>query len=177
MGCQRRILEVGLPTGRRIQLCLRPSTTGVKPDHFSHDPDITTNGVDQIPRVLLRSIRNIRDVTAQYGQTPMGSLPEHKFKRYVEDSAAYSDLPSTLLVDANCKFLFKVFVDDFMSLVITTSKCQVLQCGTAMMMGITMSSPRRTRQERIQSQKRKWNVAIPNSIPQTLLGLTLMVSI
>jgi hypothetical protein len=77
-----------------------------------------------------------RDVAEQYCQTKLGSLPDHKFTRYMVDSDAWTALPPEAVNDDNLKFLIEVFVDDFMSLIIATSQRQCTHVGTATMMGI-----------------------------------------
>jgi hypothetical protein len=77
-----------------------------------------------------------RDVSTSYCQAPIGSLPGHKFGKYIEGREDFAILPMTSPTDDNMKFLLEVFVDDFMSLVIATSQQQLLHVGTATMRGI-----------------------------------------
>ncbi len=77
-----------------------------------------------------------RDVAAQYCQAPVGSLPTHKFERFITGSAEYAKLPDVTLQDRPTRFLIEVFVDDFMSLVIATSQQQLVHVGTGTMMGV-----------------------------------------
>ena len=77
-----------------------------------------------------------RDVAAQYCQTPVGSLPHHKFTQHMTGSESFKTLPYAEAYDLIYKFLLEVFVDDFMSIVIATSQRQLLHVGTATMMGI-----------------------------------------
>ena len=77
-----------------------------------------------------------RDVAEQYCQTQVGSLKDHKFTHYMMNSDAFIALPPEAPNDTNTKFLIEVFVDDFMSLVIATSKRQCIHVGKATMFGI-----------------------------------------
>ena len=76
-----------------------------------------------------------RDVADMYCQTPVGSLPPHKFDHYMHGSESFEKLPKTSTQTMG-RYLLEVFVDDFMSLVIATSQQQCLHVGTATMMGI-----------------------------------------
>ena len=76
-----------------------------------------------------------RDVASDYAQTPMGSLPHHKFEHYMTGSEEFNALPEEA-DNVNFRFLVEVFVDDFMSLAIATSQQQVIHVGRGTMMGI-----------------------------------------
>ncbi len=77
-----------------------------------------------------------RDVAAQYCQTPVGSLPAHKFTKFMTGSESFADLPHHTADESHFRFLLEVFVDDFMSLVIAMTQRQLLHVGTATMMGV-----------------------------------------
>jgi hypothetical protein len=76
-----------------------------------------------------------RDVAAQYTETPIGSLPDHKFVQYAMDNKDVQALPQT--VESNeLRYLEEVFVDDFIALAISLSQEQVKHVANALMMGI-----------------------------------------
>ena len=77
-----------------------------------------------------------RDVAQDYCSTPVGSLPTHKFLSHTEGDPTVSALPLTTPTDDNLRFLIEVFVDDFMSLVIATSRQQLEHVANGTMMGI-----------------------------------------
>ena len=88
------------------------------------------------PAYFCAASETSRDVAVDYAQTPMGSLPPHKFKQFIGGSDAYESLPECADDNSDLRFLVEVFVDDFMSLAIATSKEQLVHVGTGTMMGI-----------------------------------------
>ena len=66
---------------------------------------------------------------------PVGSIPEHKFINYTVDGEAYSDLP-TEHDGRTFLSMIKVYVDDFMSLVIPVSQAELRHVAAAVMTGI-----------------------------------------
>jgi hypothetical protein len=86
------------------------------------------------PAYFCSASETSRDVSATYSQTALGSLPQHKFQHFIEGGDEFLLLPKT--TDNDMRFLLEVFVDDFMSLVIATSKQQLVHVGTSTMMGI-----------------------------------------
>ena len=88
------------------------------------------------PAYFCSASETSRDVAATYAQAPMGSLGKHKFEHFMVGSTAFESLPTSVPDNENFRFLVEVFVDDFMSLAIATSKQQLLHVGTGTMMGI-----------------------------------------
>ena len=77
-----------------------------------------------------------RDVGQDYCETKIGTLPPHKFTNYVIGNQAYEDLPERgELVRIFC-YLLEVYVDDFVSLVIPTSREQLRHVSMGTMTGI-----------------------------------------
>ena len=66
----------------------------------------------------------------------MGSLLTHKFEKYVVGDAEYATLPKCAANNRGFLYMVKVFVDDFMSLVIPVSQEQLRHVATAVMTGI-----------------------------------------
>ena len=94
-----------------------------------------------------------RDVAVQYIETPVGTLPDHKFQSLTDPRYAARDEGKeeiTTLMDPRhvgkdkgrgesttpLKYLLKVYVDDYMSLVISKSIKAIRHVATAVMMGI-----------------------------------------
>ena len=76
-----------------------------------------------------------RDVAENYVETPIGSMPEHKFEKYTVGGAAYESLPDTSAED-DLRYLIEVYVDDFIPIAIASSKAQLDHVARAVMQGI-----------------------------------------
>ena len=76
-----------------------------------------------------------RDIASDYCDTPVESLPHHKFAKHVTGAKEFDELPTT---SKNGKLFYalEVYVDDFMSIVIPTSQKQLEHVATAIMTGI-----------------------------------------
>ena len=79
-----------------------------------------------------------RDVAAQYAETKIGELPQHKFLKYTQTEKEYEDLPlaSATKDKGNLKYLMEVYVDDFIGFVIPRSKEDLDHMANALMHGI-----------------------------------------
>jgi hypothetical protein len=77
-----------------------------------------------------------RDVTMEYTDMPVGTLPQHKFEQYIIGDANYDALPETSIHNTGFVYMVKVYVDNFMSLVIPISCDQLRHVATAVMTGI-----------------------------------------
>ena len=79
-----------------------------------------------------------RDVAEQYTQAPVGTLPAHKFEEWVVGDPDYMALPEAAPSHLATPFRYKleVYVDDFMSCVIPTTRRQLRHVSNATMMGI-----------------------------------------
>jgi hypothetical protein len=76
-----------------------------------------------------------RDVASQYTEMAIGSLPDHKFTKYVMNNEHVQALPATV-DDNEFRYLEEVYVDDFLALAIALSQEQVLHVAQALLMGI-----------------------------------------
>jgi hypothetical protein len=76
------------------------------------------------------------DVVQDYCETELGTLPPHKFTHNVIGNHAYEELPETDPTGQPFRYLLKVYVDDFVSLVIPTSWDQLRHVSTGTMTGI-----------------------------------------
>jgi hypothetical protein len=88
------------------------------------------------PGYFCAALETSRGVGSRYIQTQIGSLPEQKFSALTRGDETYNALPATTPADNNMKFLLEVFIDDFMSLVIATSRQQLDHVSAGIMMGI-----------------------------------------
>lgn len=88
------------------------------------------------PAYFCAASETSRDVAEKYCQAKMGSLPPHKFAKYMKGSDEYLSLPTSTDMDEFMRYMLEVFVDDFMSLVIAISRRQLDHVGTGTMMGI-----------------------------------------
>ena len=77
-----------------------------------------------------------RDVAQDYCETELGTLPPHKFTHYVTGNHAYAELPETDPTGRPFRYLLEVYIDNFVSLVILTSRDQLRHVSTGTMMGV-----------------------------------------
>jgi len=87
------------------------------------------------PPYFCAATETARDIASDYCNTPVGSLPHHKFAKHVKGAKEFDELPTT---SKNGKLFYalEVYVDDFMSVVIPTSQKQLEHVATAIMTGI-----------------------------------------
>ena len=71
-----------------------------------------------------------RDVAPDYCEAKIGTLPPHKFTNYVTGNQAYDELPERDDSRNNFRYLLEVYVDNFVSLVIPTSREQLRHVST-----------------------------------------------
>ena len=88
------------------------------------------------PPFFCTELETARDVVQDYCETKMGALPPHKCTNYVIGNQAYEDLPKRDDLDNLFRYLLKVYVDNFVSLVIPTSREQLRHVSTGTMTGI-----------------------------------------
>jgi len=88
------------------------------------------------PSFFCAASETARDVAQDYCETELGTLPPHKFTNYVTGNHAYAELPEADPTGRPFRYLLEVYVDDFFSLVIPTSREQLCHVSTGTMMGI-----------------------------------------
>ena len=76
------------------------------------------------------------DVARDYCETKIETLPPHKFTNYVTRNQAYDELPERDDSGNNFRYLLEVYVDDFVSLVVPTSREHLRHISTGTMAGI-----------------------------------------
>ena len=88
------------------------------------------------PPYFCAATETARDIASDYCDTPVGSLPHHKFAKHVKGAKEFNELP-TASKKGKLFYALEVYVDDFMSIVIPpTSKEQLEHVATAIMTGI-----------------------------------------
>ncbi len=70
-----------------------------------------------------------RDIATQYCKTALGSLREHKFDKHVLGDKTLDALPNDAEVQQEMHSLIEGYVDDYMALVIPTTKKEVIHVG------------------------------------------------
>ncbi len=88
------------------------------------------------PPYFCAATETARDIAATYCNTPGGILPKHKFIKHVRGDAAVADLPALAETNSPCHYCLEVYVDDFMSIVIPTSRKHLDHVAMAVMTGI-----------------------------------------
>lgn len=87
------------------------------------------------PAYFCSAAETARDVALDYIETSIGDLPQHKFQSETEARQEFQALPETRRSN-DLRYVVEVFVDDFMSLAIGTSKETLQHVSTAIMKGI-----------------------------------------
>jgi hypothetical protein len=65
------------------------------------------------------------DIATKYCETEIGTLPIHKFDNHVLGNEAVTELPDTPTTNKQMRYLIKVYVNDFMAIIIPTTKDDV----------------------------------------------------
>ena len=87
------------------------------------------------PTYFCAASETARDTGAKYAETPIGSLPSHKFEKYAMDSKAVQALPESAPEETRLRYFLDVYVDDFINLAIAASQEQIRHLGRATMHG------------------------------------------
>ncbi len=89
------------------------------------------------PPYFCTAMETARDISMDYIETEINSLPLHKFEHYVVRASEFATLPMMAHDKQGCfLYMVEVYVDDFMSLVIPVSQEQLHHVGNAVMHGI-----------------------------------------
>ncbi len=69
----------------------------------------------ELPPYFCAATKSVRDIAADYCDTPVGSLPQHKFTRHVMGDKDFQALPIISPKATSNSFLYtlEVYVDDF----------------------------------------------------------------
>jgi hypothetical protein len=90
------------------------------------------------PPFFCAATETSRDVATQYCKTPVSSLPNHKFMKYVtgNDTFCKFDDMEVGIIPHPLQYTLEVYVNDFMAIVIPTTKEQILHVANPTMQGI-----------------------------------------
>ena len=88
------------------------------------------------PPFFCAAAETARDVAQDYAQTPVGSLPSHKFEGYTKTSSEYLDLPTAATDSSDMKFIVEVFVDDYIGVCMPRCKQDLDHVSGAILNGI-----------------------------------------
>jgi hypothetical protein len=88
------------------------------------------------PPYFCAATETVRDIATEYINTPVASLPHHKFTKYVIGNQDFNMLLESTEQSMGFVYMVDVYVDNFMSLVIPVSKAQLCHVVTAAMTGI-----------------------------------------
>jgi hypothetical protein len=89
------------------------------------------------PPYFCAATETARNISTDYIEMEINSLPLHKFKHYVMRASEFATLPMTARDEQGCfLYMVEVYVNDFMSLVIPVSQEQLRHVGNAVMHGI-----------------------------------------
>jgi hypothetical protein len=78
-----------------------------------------------------------RDVAAQYVETPIGSLPDHKFLPHTQVADSHKALPQASPPTQDVfRYLIEVYVDDYIGLVTATAHAQLDHVANSVMCAI-----------------------------------------
>ena len=83
------------------------------------------------PPFFCAASETARDIIEEYIETPILSLPKHKFIKHVMTSDMVQELPTAGEELTNFSYMVEVYVDDFMSLVIPVTQEQLEHVATA----------------------------------------------
>jgi hypothetical protein len=99
-------------------------------------PSSLQMGWVESPPYFCAATETSRNITVQYCETKLGTLKKHKFDALVAGHATMAELPEMYETQQHMQYLIEVYVDNFMALVIPTSKEEVTHVGQAVMHGI-----------------------------------------
>ncbi len=88
------------------------------------------------PPYFCVATETVRDIAMEYINTPVASLPHHKFTKYIIGNQDFNVLPESTEQSTGFVYMVEVYVDDFKSLGIPVSKAQLCHYATAVMTGI-----------------------------------------
>jgi hypothetical protein len=88
------------------------------------------------PPYFCAATETSHDISTEYIETSVNSIPRHKFKKHVVEAPEYISLPETGNESNGFSYMVEVYVDDFMSLVIPVTREQLRHVANAIMHGI-----------------------------------------
>lgn len=124
------------------------------------------------PPYFCAASETARDVAEQYMQLPLGSLHPHKFLPLTELVNDINDLPQSGADTDDCHFMLEVYMDDYIGLVIPTSREQLQHYANSIMYGIHDIFPPSADAEDPISLKKLHKMDGSWAIVKDILGLT-----
>jgi len=88
------------------------------------------------PPYFCAATETARGITTTYIETGIGTLPNHKFEHYTCGAEAFDTLPAVADTKNVFRYALKVYVDDFISIVIPPSQERLRHVANAIMEGI-----------------------------------------
>ena len=88
------------------------------------------------PPYFCAASETARDVAADYAETPVGTLPAHKFQPLTETDPAFQALPEGSEVDVPWSYVIEVYVDDYLAIAIPACKAHLRHLSTSVMTGV-----------------------------------------
>ena len=89
------------------------------------------------PTYFCAASETARDVLVNYIETPVGSLPPHKFEEHTKSAPEFQSLSADSSgANEDLRYMVEVYVDDFIGLAIPTSKEQLEHVSQGIMHGI-----------------------------------------
>ena len=85
------------------------------------------------PPYFSEASETARDVAEWYSQTPVGSMPAHKFENHCETSSKFTELHASSNITRAWKFLMEVYVDNVVALVKARTKNELQHVARAIM--------------------------------------------
>ncbi len=101
-------------------------------------PTLLQMGWVESPPYFCAASETARDSAMEYANTKIGSLPTHKFTHYTMGDSEVAQLPqfTPRHQGSPLRYSLEVYVDDFMSIIIPTSREQLEHVASAVMLGI-----------------------------------------
>ncbi len=125
MGHQGWFLAVGCGRGRRVEFCIRSAAKSWQAYLPRGTPSSLQMGWVESPSFFCAASETARDVAHDYCETKIDTLPPHKSLNHVTGNQAYDELPERDNSGNNFRYLLEVYVNNFVSLVIPTSREQL----------------------------------------------------
>ncbi len=104
-------------------------------------PTLLQMGWVESPPYFCAATEAIRDIATEYINTPVASLPHHKFTKCVIGNRDFNALLEFTEQSPGFVYMVEVYIYNFMSLVIPVLKAQLCHVATAVMSGIHDVSP------------------------------------
>ena len=123
------------------------------------------------PPYFCAASETARDVAAQYAETPLDSLPNHKFIEHTQTNADFAALPNTS-ADTEFKYVMEVYMDDYITAAIATEQRHLTHLANATMHGIHDVFPPDTRDNQDPISEHKLRKDGAWALVKDILGLT-----